>query len=186
MGIFDRFKNHKQEEPVQLPVSLKKVAYVIGGERAYTGDLIITQGVIYYIPRTDEINKKIQSQASLWAGVPGGMTPGTEPSSYSDHPEAEGEMKEPEIRGPGAELQEKLDAYIEELKSRRRGGRFSSSLPLPMRFARSEMKNLSVSVDVSKTGVLQFDGAYDQYLFVTKFYEFKLLREAMVEGAFIS
>ncbi|HXG90862.1 MAG TPA: hypothetical protein VNN73_00645 [Blastocatellia bacterium] len=186
MGLFDRFKNRKQEEPVQLPASLKAVYLIGGGSGGYSGDLIITEQVIYFLPRKDMVDDKIIREAGLWGGVVGGtlgLASGTVPLTYRERSEAESEPKEPDITGSCAEVQEKLDSYIEQLKSLRRGGRFSSSLPLPMRFHLSEMKNLSCSRGDLKTGRLVFNGAYEQHEFVAN--QFEPLQAALVEGGFI-
>lgn len=183
---------------MRLPVSFDDAAYF---RKEYRGDLIITDGVIYYFPHTNVALKKTKGSPrdpidvltafmgptgeaialgrALYGGIPGlwrklrGST-----------------INQPHLRRSGLwvvgassrELQSLLDAHIASVKrepSRLVG--YEYTLPKPLRFTGQEISDVCL-----RLGVLRFSTEFDSHDFTVGVRRARRLREALREGAFIN
>lgn len=170
-----------------LPVTFDNVPY-FGNE--YRGDLVVTHGIVYYFPHTNvalELKKrgyKATDQMGLIA-IPFDLLAALlkELRTTTNKPRYP-KLKEIDLWRVGEsnqDLQARLDAYIAELKKQpSQLVKYEYTLPKPMRFARADIKNLSMR------GGLKFDTEYDSHDFAIGFHRKKLLREALLEGGFSS
>lgn len=79
-------------------------------------------------------------------------------------------------------LQKRLDAHISALKKeRRRPEDFSISLPLPMRFTRDDIQELSLKF----MGKLTFEAHFDKHDFFVNPKRKQTLREALRDAGFL-
>jgi hypothetical protein len=169
---------------MSLPISFDDVPY-FGNQ--YRGDLIITHQVIYYFPQVDvtEERKKRGYRATDHLGLIAlpfdflGMLI-KELQTTTNQPKLReiGMWKEGET---SQTLQSRLDSHIAELKKQPTNlAQFANTLPKPMRFALTDIKNLSLR------GGLRFDTEYDSHDFAIGFHRKKLLRDALWEGGLIN
>jgi hypothetical protein len=167
---------------MSLPMTFDNVSY-FGNE--YRGDLIITDGVIYYFPHTNVAleKKKRGNRATSHLGLIG--IPFDLLAALTK--ELRTTTNKPKLREIGLwrdgessqNLQARLDAYISEIKKQPpQLVQYEYKLPKPMRFARADIKNLSMR------GGLRFDTEYDNHDFSIGFHRRKLLREVLREGGF--
>ena len=176
MGLFQMITGRQQE--VILPVSLANAVYMVAGERAYEGDLIITRNVIYYFPHTDLIRRRIEeggnlSSALLMSGNIGGAIV----LALADNLARSKRRAEAGVPTTGditASLEEKLDAHIKKMKEERKDSLLGESLPLPMRFEKTAIKNMRITF-----GGFSFDANFDDHQFMVGG---KLLRGALKAG----
>ena len=168
---------------MSLPMSFDDVPY-FGNE--YRGDLIITHGVIYYFPHTNVAleRKKRGYRATDHLGLIAlpfdllGMLI-KELRTTTNNPKLRelGLWKEGES---SQSLQARLDSHIAEVKKQpSQLVQYEFTLPKPMRFPHSDIKNLSLR------GGLRFDTEYDSHDFAIGFHRSKSLREALWEGGFL-
>ena len=182
---------------MRLPVSFDDVWYF---RREYRGDLVVTDGVLYYFPHT---NATLE-QARQGAPDPvDGIAP-----FIGDAGEALGlglglyrvaaglwrKLRTPTINQPrlkkegvwmvGAssrELQARLDSRVEA--ARREPARlvaYELTLPKPRRFAAGELKDVRL-----RLGVLKFETEFDDHDFQVGLRRAGLLRRALREGGFV-
>lgn len=164
-----------------LPISFDDVTYF---KRTLNGDLIVTEGVIYYFP-----NIKVSDLSD---------EPGT--GSVGDYllftsaRALRSRMRKSINRSflrkdklwfngdSSVTLQRRLDAHIAQLKKEKgRAEEFSSGLPLPLRFTCDDVAALSLSF----MGTLTFDACFDVHDFFVNSQRKKLLREALHDGGFL-
>ncbi|MGB7202835.1 MAG: hypothetical protein WBD16_11335 [Pyrinomonadaceae bacterium] len=185
-----------------IPISFDEVSYF---KNEFRGDLIVTEGVLYYLPHTrvsyshfsDEIKGK---ETVEYISLAGNFIPlaGLAPWAYEAVDKSVKFAKfvkrnvAPTINNArirkdkiwqgnenSAQLQSKLDAYVAEKKSE--ALQFDDdSVPKPMRFDISEMENIKLGFK------LRFDAKYDNHDFRINPIRMSLLRRAMKEGGFIS
>ncbi|HVQ37902.1 MAG TPA: hypothetical protein VMS31_10240 [Pyrinomonadaceae bacterium] len=151
----------------------------------YRGDLVITHGIIYYFPHinvalerknrgykaTDHLGLIAIPFDLLAALIKELQTTTNKPKLRKAGLWKEGESSQ--------DLQARLDAHIAEVKKQPpQLVQYEYQLPKPMRFARADIKNLSMR------GGLRFDTEYDNHDFSIGFHRKKLLREALWEGGF--
>lgn len=169
-----------------LPLRIKNVRYKVAGEYAYKGDMIITEGVIYYFPHTDlvqqRINRTVDAMSYAAAGVGGGVA-GVAGNLISDLGRTDSDTSAKSLlNGERSNLlQEKLDAYIAEMKAKRSSVTLSSYLPIPLRYTKDEVRNLSLTA----MGSVSFDAQYDTHFYNIGLVRKGLLRAALSEGGFI-
>jgi hypothetical protein len=150
----------------------------------YRGDLVITHGVIYYFPHT---NVALQKEETGY-GAPVAfrllialiylVSPVTRDLVSTTN--------QPELREMGLwrdgessqSLQARLDAYIAGAVQAPQHSQFEYGLPRPMRFARADIKNISMR------GGLRFDTECDNHAFSIGLRRKRRLREALWEGGF--
>jgi hypothetical protein len=181
---------------MRLPVSFDDVWYF---RKEYRGDLVVTNGVLYYFPHTNTTLEKAQRHAPDPAD---GVTPflgaagealGVGLSLYRIGAGLWRKLRRPTINQPhlkkeglwmvGAssrDMQALLDRRVAE--ARREPARlvaYELTLPKPMRFAAGEMKNARL-----RLGVLRFDTEFDSHDFNAGLRRSKLLRRALREGGF--
>ena len=175
-----------------LPVSFEDVSYF---KRTYGGDLIITDGVIYYFPNTnlaDQTNKNLSgwNRMTLYGGLLFLVDDLAIILGTAWRSQMGATMNSPLIKEAGLwrdgdsskALQDRLDAHLTELKEQiRRPEDYSTSLPPPMRFAREDISGLSLKF----TGTLKFEAHFDNHDFFVNAKRKKLLRTALGEAGFL-
>jgi hypothetical protein len=185
--VYPYTKERKLEIDDSVIGALRGVHYKIGGSSAYSGDLIITPDVIYYFPRIDVLSFWQKFIAELTGGTMGklggrqGMF-GRE-LAKSAAPQFGSYKFERYSEMPREMLQEKLDVYVEEVKKQRgKEARrdFSGLLPPPIRLARPEIQNLSLT----KWGSLSCHVPFDMHEFKVKVWERNRLHKALKAQAY--
>lgn len=180
MGLFQMFRGRPQE--VVLPVSFSKVGYMVAGQKAYEGDLVITQKVIYYFPHTDLIRRRIEEGGNLTGALMMSGAVGTAIAVALANNLAQSKQRAaanvPTSGDVTASLEEKLDAYIKKAKEERRDALLGESLPLPMRFEKGRIERLRMNF-----GGFTFDANYDDHQFIVG--DGGLLRGALKAGAYV-
>ena len=167
---------------MSLPMTFDDVSY-FGNE--YRGDLVITHGIIYYFPHTnvalERKNRGYRATEHLGLmAIPFDLLAALirELQTTTNKPKLRkiGLWRDGE---PSQSLQTRLDAHIAEVKKQPPElVQYEYKLPRPMRFARADVKNLSMR------GGLRFDTEYDNHDFSIGFHRKKLLREALWESGF--
>ncbi len=167
---------------MRLPMSFDDVPYF---RHEFRGDLIITHGVIYYFPQVnvalEEKNKRNRSSVDFGLiALPfvllGALIKELRTTTNQPKLSEAGLWKEGEA---SQSLQARFDAHIAEVKKQPSLlVQYEFTLPKPMRFARADIKKLSLR------GGLKFDTEYDSHDFTVGFHRKKLLREALWEGGF--
>lgn len=181
---------------MRLPVSFDDVWYF---RREYRGDLVVTDGVLYYFPHTNSTLEKARQAAP---DPVDGVTPflgaagealGVGFGLYRVAAKLWRKLRPPTVNRPrlrqeglwmvGAssrDMQALLDPYVEA--ARREPGRlvaYELTLPKPMRFAAGEVKGARL-----RLGVLKFETEFDRHDFTVGLRRAKLLRRALREGGF--
>ena len=167
---------------MSLPIAFGDVPYF---RNEYRGDLIITHEVIYYFPQVNVAleQKKRGPRATDHLGLIGlafDLLVMLIKHLQTNQPKlrAMGLWKDGES---SASLQARLDAHIAEVRKQPpQLLDYEYKLPKPMRFARADIKNLSLR------GGLSFDTEYDHHDFAVGFHRKKLLRETLWEAGFIN
>ena len=166
---------------MSLPIRVKNVRYKVAGKYAYQGDMIITAGVMYYFPHTDLIQRRINRAVDAMAFAAGGLAGDfIRDLGLADFDKSADPLLQAE--GHSLRIQEKLDAYIAELKAKRSSVTLSSYLPIPLRYTTNEIKNLSLTV----MGSVQFEAHYDTHFYNAGFARKKVLRTSLIEAGFTS
>jgi hypothetical protein len=167
---------------MSLPMTFDDVSY-FGNE--YRGDLVITHGTIYYFPHTNVAFEKKNSRYGTTDHL--GLIAIPFDLLANLIKEFGTTTNKPRLRKMGLwrdgessqNLQARLDAHIADVKKQPpQLVQYEHKLPKPMRFARADIKNLSMR------GGLRFDTEYDNHDFSIGFHRKKLLREALWEGGF--
>ncbi|HEX8336262.1 MAG TPA: hypothetical protein VF621_05995 [Pyrinomonadaceae bacterium] len=181
---------------MRLPVSFDDVWYF---RKEYRGDLIVTDGVLYYFPHTNAELEKARRNAP---GAADGVAPFIGAAGealnlglglYKVAAGLWRKLRRPTINRPrlkqaglwafGAnsrDMQALLDARVEA--ARREPARlvaYELTLPKPMRFAAAEMRGVRL-----RLGVLKFDTEFDGHDFTVGLRRAKLLRRALRDGGF--
>lgn len=170
---------------MNLPVRLKNVRYKVAGKYAYKGDMIVTEGIVYYFPHTDLVQRRINrtvkamSYAAGWAagGVADGLIKNLELTDFESDSGSHLHTKD-----SNSTVQVRLDAYIEEMKKGRSTVTLSTYLPIPLRYTRAEVKNLSLTF----MGSVSFEAHYDTHFYNIGLARKKLLRTSLSDAGFIS
>jgi hypothetical protein len=186
---------------MKLPISFEEFSYF---NNEYRGDLIVTEGVLYYFPHTrvnyargaEELGGK---DAMAVFELLGSFVPllGTVPwiRATADKSVKIGKFLKrkfrPTINTPrirkeklwrGGEtnesLQAVLDAYIEKIK-REKLGFEEDSVPKPMRFSAVEIENAKFGLK------FKFDAKYDNHDFKVNLLHRGLLKKALQEAGFL-
>lgn len=173
---------------LKLPISFDNVTYF---NNTYLGDLIITQGVIYYFPSAN-VEKERQnnrgkvemvtrhfgllgllinlSVMGIWRLVEGGGI-----SVNRSRLKTKGVWKDAD---DNQKTQTQLDNYIAEVKKEPIDiGEYG--LTKPMRFTKAEIKNIKVG------STLKFDTDYDNHDFKIGLFKKKMLKDALWLGGFL-
>lgn len=181
---------------MRLPVSFDDVWYF---RKEYRGDLIVTDGVLYYFPHTNAELEKARRNAP---GAADSLAPfigaAGEVLSVGLGLYKMGEWLWRKLRGStinrprlkqaglwavGAssrDMQKLLDPHVEA--ARREPSRlvaYELTLPKPMRFAAAEMRDVRL-----RLGVLKFETEFDQHDFTVGLRRSKLLHRALRDGGF--
>ena len=179
---------------MRLPVSFDDVWYF---RKEYRGDLVVTDGVLYYFPHTNATLEKAQRNApdpldgvTPFLGAAGEAL-GAGLGLYRVAAGLWRKLRTPTVNRPrlkkeglwmvGAssrDMQALLDRRVEE--ARREPARlvaYELTLPKPMRFAAGEMKNVRL-----RLGVLRFETEFDGHDFAVGLRRAGLLRRALRDG----
>lgn len=181
----------------RLPVSFDDTWYF---RREYRGDLVVTEGVLYYFPHTNATLEKARRGAPdpldgitlLMGAVGEALDIGVR--LYRAAAAVWGKVRTPTVNRPrirreglwaaGAssrDMRAMLDARVEA--ARREPPRlvaYELTLPKPMRFAAAEARGARV-----RLGVLRFDTEFDSHDFTVGLRRAGLLRRALREGGFV-
>jgi hypothetical protein len=144
---------------MNLPTSISKIPYYkISSKYSYEGELVITQGVLYFFPFVDLQDKRQEKSVGLLLG---GCVFGPliyllslllllpfkfMGNFFKQLPLSSSKVRKQGlwVEGDSSEsLQRKLDKHIEQIKEKKLLS--SSSLPVPGRFNNDEIFNLKVS-----------------------------------------
>ncbi len=173
----------------KLPVSFKNVAYF---NNSYLGDLVVLPEVLYYFPHTNiegERNRRSHSANGGLAhfGLLGLLILAVinvsqrfirSPSSDTESTANRVRIKQVLQETDASAIQKQLDdLYVQAKNENIKIGEFD--LPKPMRFRKSEVKNMSAG------GKLKFDTEYDDHDFIVGFFKTKQLREALWMAGFL-
>jgi hypothetical protein len=186
--------------PMRLPISFDHVPYF---RNQFRGDLIITHGVIYYIPHTnvaaEKLEKKDRMPAELGIATeflgPVGFLINLGSLALNKLLDVKEKLSRPTINQPqlkdagfwnelvaSPELQKQLDSYISTLKQQPSIlTDFEYSLLKPLRFSQSKIKNLRIGFTS-----LRFDTEYDSHDFSIGLRRKQLLRQALQEGGLLT
>lgn len=183
-------------QTVRLPVSFDDTWYF---RREYRGDLVVTEGVLYYFPHTNATLEKARRNApdpadgalAFLGSV--GEAVGIGRGLYRLVDEVWRKVRTPTVNRPrlmkegvwmavasGRDLRALLDARVEQM--RREPPRlvaYELTLPKPLRFAAAEVKGARV-----RLGVLKFETEFDGHDFTVGLRRAGLLRRALRDGGF--
>ncbi|HEX7315945.1 MAG TPA: hypothetical protein VF297_18660 [Pyrinomonadaceae bacterium] len=181
---------------MRVPVSFDDTWYF---RREYRGDLVVTEGVLYYFPHTNAMLEKARRHAPDTADAvlpflgPAGEAADLGLGLYKFAAQVWRKVRTPTINQPrlkkeglwmvGAssrDLQARLDAHVEA--ARREPARlvaYELTLPKPMRFAAEDVKNARV-----RLGVLKFETEFDSHDFTVGLRRAGRLRHALRDGGF--
>ncbi len=153
--------------------------YFIAGQYSFTGDLVIIPETIYFFPRRDLVTERMKNPktAELTRICNDAVITISELVNSSNYLIKNGLWEE---NLSDDQFRYRADAHIEKLKQQRNSENFSKSLPIPMRFIASEIKNVRLGF----WGRLSFSTQNDDHDF-----EFglgkKRLHKVLRENAFI-
>lgn len=170
------------KKDVKIPVSFGNVTYF---KKTFSGDLVITEGVIYYFARINiegQREKRRQGIAVVTRhfgligiaaefAIVGAMNL-TDSLSVGVNDSL---LKKQQIWREGdtsQTLQLRLDDYVKELKKEAIDIN-SDGLIKPLRFTPAEVKNMKIG------GTLRFDTEYDSHDFRIGMFQAKKLRESL-------
>ncbi|HEV2704758.1 MAG TPA: hypothetical protein VGV59_02470 [Pyrinomonadaceae bacterium] len=171
-------------------MSIDEVAYYkVAGQYCFQGDLIFTNGCIYFFPHTD-LNQRIPDFSNELETPIGGlldeffMRPVVLPlintlamrSANRSRLRTMGLWREVDS---DEVLKSKLDGFIAELRRNRTP---TDTLPIPSRFEHGEVSNLKLSA----AGVLSFEAQSDTHDFCVGIFKKRLLREVLWQCGFIT
>lgn len=173
---------------MSIPMVFDNVAYKVAGEYAYKGKLLITHDVIYFLPHTDLIQRRIDRTASslsiainspivgvlMWLGRI--IVSTLEVRQSTDFTSAFGEGRKASLI-----LQEKMDNHIRKLKLNSPQVTASTDLPLPLKYDLNAVKDMSIS----SGGVLTFDANYDTHQYNVGLLKRNILRQSLIEAGFL-
>jgi len=186
---------------VKLPVSFDEVSYF---NNEYRGDLLVTEGVLYYFPHTRVAYSRYANElggkeGAELLGLLGQAIPvlGTVPWIHTAADKGvkvwklfrrvvRPSINRPRIRDHGlwsgsessVVLQDRLDAYINKLKAERL--KFDEdAVPKPLRFAVDEVENARLGIK------FRFDAKYDSHDFRVNPIHRNLLRKALRASGFL-
>lgn len=173
-----------------LPAFFHNIAYYkIDNRFSFSGDLIITPGIIYYFPHTDLEQEKIYRGGESESGFLGLQTLGdlfskmltTFDLSQTTIGAKSWKTVMWKWGDPIEVLQYRLDALTAESKHKITDhSDFSSTLPIPSRFAANSVRQ----VTIDRGGMLTFEAFYDQHDFNIGAEKKSDLQAALVEGSF--
>ncbi|HEX8071592.1 MAG TPA: hypothetical protein VF546_16680 [Pyrinomonadaceae bacterium] len=171
---------------MSLPVQFGRVNYRVAGLDYYQGQLIITRGIIYYLPGKNL--RKLQGNPIIGGVLGGGAVGAAVRATAPPLDESVSLVSRPTLdldevwREQTSEqaLQEILDAHIAEFKGYR--SLSSDDLPKPRRYPKEEVRNLKVTL----TGRLKFETEFDEHDFNVGVTRRGQLRQALAESGFTS
>lgn len=174
---------------MSLPVQISNTRYRVAGSYVYKGDLIVTEGIIYYVPLQYLKSRGMSDEGALFGGVVGSMLAGggvtaspldnDETIKLFDRPVMNWKMLW-QSRPNNQHLQAVLDSYITELKNYPSAS--VDDLPVPGRYSKAEVRNLSLNA----LGRLSFETQFDEHVFKIGMLAKGKLQQALKESGFIS
>jgi hypothetical protein len=173
---------------MSLPVQISNARYRVAGSYIYKGDLIVSWGIIYYVPLQYLKSRGMQDEGALFGGVVGGLLVG-KMESYTPNVDESIKLFERPVmnwkllwqsRPTDQHLQAVLDSYITELKNYPSAS--VDDLPVPGRYPKAEVRNLSLNA----LGRLSFETQFDEHVFKIGLLAKSKLQQALKESGFIS
>jgi hypothetical protein len=181
---------------MRLPLSFDDVWYF---RREYRGDLVVTDGVLYYFPHTNAALEKARRHKPDAADAvtavlgPAGEVLDAGLGVYRAGARLWRRLRGPTVNRPrlmkeglwavGAssrDMQRRLDAHVEAArKEPAQQVAYEFGLPKPMRFAADEMRRVRL-----RLGALKFDTEFDQHDFTVGLRRAGALRRALRDGGF--
>lgn len=177
MGFLDFFKKSGPLEEVELPVILSNVAYMVFGERSYSGELIIAPDAIYYFPHTNLSPQDSGKEKIIWTGVRDLIRDYWRAELNPSRQENASEKIEG--NGDSPSLAEKIEVLIKYIKENRRDALLADSIPSPMKFSRDGIEKMEAG-----WGGLTFDANFDAHDF--RDLDSSLLQRALKSGGYLS
>jgi len=174
---------------MSLPIRISKVDYMVAGSYAYRGDLIITEGIIYYVPFNHLRRGQPPDEGVMFGGMADGLlgakgvgsaaSPLDESIKLFDRPVLDWErLWRSNI--PDRELQAVMDSYIAEVKKYPSAS--ADVLPVPGRYTKDDVRNLVLTA----LGRLKFETAYEEHTFKIGMTKKGTLQQALRDARFIS
>jgi hypothetical protein len=174
-----------------LPVFFQNIPYYkIDDIFTFSGDLIITSGIVYYFPNTDLEQERIYRGGEAEASLPGFKALGDLFTKVL----ANFELSQTTPRSqswktvvwkwgdPIETFQSRLDTLIAESKRKTTDNAdFASTLPIPSRFATNSIRQMKID----RAGVLSFEAFYDRHDFNIGVEKKRDLQDALLEGGFV-
>jgi len=176
---------------MSLPIHISRVRYKVAGSYAFRGSLIVTKGVIYFVPlkqlgktKPPDVEGAMFRQAVGSFGLVGkAVLAAGDPldDSISLFARPNVNLKQIFWDKPSDEaLRSKLDAYIEAM--RRHVSYSSDDLPPPRRYPKETVRDLALSF----IGTLSFNTEFDDHVFSVGILKKNKLRQALIESGFMS
>jgi hypothetical protein len=171
---------------MSLPVLIYGVSYKVAGSYAFKGTLVLTEGVIYYVPLKHLRKTKPPDIEGMGAnimlsevGFSGAAKSLDDSIRLFSRPTLD--LKNVwSLKPSDEELKGILDAYIDELK--KHSSYSSDDLPAPSRYSPAMVTNLMLST----MGRLKFDTEYEDHIFKIGVIRKNKLRAALTESGFMS
>lgn len=163
-----------------LPVKFEQVQYyLISGKYSFSGDLVITKGVLYFFPRKDLETERIKAGSHSSGGMLGSMV------ATAAHGSGKGDVKLDEtelwnIQNSDEQFRQKADFFITKIQEQQKTEKFSQSLPIPIRIRVSKISNMKLSF----WGTFSFKAQSDNHDFNIGWTAKKRVRDALWEGGF--
>lgn len=171
-----------------LPVQFSRVNYRVAGLDYYQGKLIITTGIIYYLPLKNlrQLSGNVMT-GGLIGGLGGGAVGVAIKSTAPPLDESVSLHSRPTLnldevwrnQTSEQELQEILNAHIAEFRGYR--ALSSDEIPNPRRYLKEEVRNLKVTL----IGRLKFETEFDEHDFNVGLTRRGALRQALTESGFM-
>ena len=174
---------------MSLPVIVTKVKYKVGSIYAYSGDMVISKGVMYYFPliyfqKSEPMDEaralgNVIGRISGVGGINSGANALDESVRLFDRPAIN--LKEALSKVHSfEELEAVLDAHLDEFKWYH--PLTSDDLPTPIRFRKEKVKNMIFT----PSGVLKFETEFDEHIFKVGFFKKSEVGKTLIESEFLN
>lgn len=171
---------------MNLPKMFTDVGYEVAGMKAYLGDLVITNGVVYYLPHTDCLQRranqigKVSSNAAEVLGGEGLVVRVMDGVFGIESADNSGQkLSRDKVEQMTCEyLQGAIDDQIKKLKELRSIS--ANSLPLPIRCVPAEISEIRMTL----LWKLIIDVGFDAHKFRLRFVQKRKLSQALLAAGF--
>jgi hypothetical protein len=171
-----------------LPISFDEVPYF---KNSFRGDLIVTQGVLYYFPHTNTLARENYAKSAALEIASKAFGLGALPLELAIRiawAMKRTTVNQARIRDEGLwkagdssrTLQERLDGHIAKLREESpRLVLYEETVPRPMRFVQTDVRNMKLGLG------LRFDTEFDSHDFRIAIHRRRLLQDALWMAGFL-